>query len=188
MNNKLSAQWGTLSPIMKLCIVTGFFLLLYLSAEKWVENVNRSAQAIKVIGSSSASGRSRAVSVSTKTYYLAADFEKSNPLTDDLDESLFVEVEPVTPEPVREIIQKPNLQTKQKPKTPLDYFVHNSLKANGFEDDGAFINGAYYLWEEPLNSPVITPNGSFIPKLINVSNGNVIVSVNGKRFSLKVGQ
>lgn len=186
MNNKLLAQWGTLSPIMKLCIVTGFFLLLYVSAEKWVENVNRSAQAIKVIGSSSASGRSRAVSVSTKTYYLAADFEKSNPLTDDLDESLFVEVEPVTPEPVKEIIQKPNLQ--RKPKTPLGYFVHNSLKADGFEDDGAFINGAYYLWDERLNSPVITPNGSFTPMLIKASNGNVMVSVNGQIFSLKVGQ
>lgn len=190
MNKKLLVQWNTLSPVIKLCIVAGLFLLLYVSAEKWVESVKRSAQSHKVIGSSSASGQSRAVSVSTKTYYLAADFEKSNPLSKDLDESLFVEAEPVVAVPQTKVIKKPEIKLKEQPvfaKTPLTYFVQNSLKADGVEDDGAFINGAYYLWKEQVATKVFTPNGSFTPTLIkSSSDNNVIVSIDGQWFSLKV--
>lgn len=188
MIKSISQQWRTMSPAIKFCVVLALFVGLHRLSEQWMATKALDVQAITVIGSNAISGFSSTVDVSENTYYLDANFEKSSNLNDDLDSSLFVENEPEI------IIEKPKpVETKKiekkpppKPQTPLNYYVNRTLYATGIEDDGAFINGAYYVWNEKIDTQVITNKGAFTPILIKAQNNKVIVSVNGKWFALKV--
>ncbi|MDI4652612.1 MULTISPECIES: hypothetical protein [Pseudoalteromonas] len=188
MIKSLSQHWRTMSPPIQFSIVIVLFVGLFRLSEQWMISRALDVQSTTVIGSNSISGFSSTVDVSENTYYLDANFDKSSDLNDDLDATLFVENEPEIiiekPKPVE--VKKVEKKTPPKPQTPLDYYVNRTLYATGIEDDGAFINGAYYTWKETLDTPVVTSKGTFKPVLIKAQNNKVIVSVNGKWFALKV--
>ena len=188
MIKSISQQWHTMSPALKFCIVLAVFVGLHHLSEQWMANRKLDVNAKTVIGSNSISGFSSSVDVSENTYYLDANFEKSSNLNEDLDSSLFVENEPEIivekPKPVE--VKKVEKKEPPKPKTPLEYYVNRTLYATGIEDDGAFINGAYYVWKEKIDTKVITNQGAFSPVLIKAKNNKVIVSVDGQWFALKV--
>ena len=187
MIKNLSQQWQTMSPAIKFCVVVAVFVGIHRLSEQWMASRTLDVQSISVIGSNSISGFSSTVEVSENTYYLDANFEKSSNLNEDLDSSLFVENEPeIIIEKPKPIEKKIEIKEPPKPKTPLGYYVQRTLYATGIESDGAFINGAYYLWKEKIDIPVATNKGAFTPTLIKAQNNKVIVSVDGQWFALKV--
>lgn len=188
MIKSILQQWKTMSPAIKFCLIIAAFVGIHWLAGEWMVSRALDVQATTVIGSNSVSGFSSTIDVSENTYYLDANFEKSSNLNDDLDSSLFVENEPeIIIEKLKPVeVKKIEKKAPSKPQTPLDYYVNRTLYVTGIEDDGAFINGSYYVWNEKVDTQVITNKGAFTPVLIKAQNNKVIVSVNGKWFALKV--
>lgn len=181
-NKSLQSRWQNLSTTGKGAILLCLGFAIWALEQKWADKMVWAVNDHQVIGNR-AVGTSQSVAVEDDTYYLSQSFSKSSARTAGLDESLFVE--PTAPKKVQ-----PKAKVEQrKPTTPVEQYAVMALNVGGIEEDGAFINGRYYLWGEKVtDSPITTDEGRTTAKLIKRSSDGVLIAVAGKTVSLRMGQ